>query len=89
MYGYHRNSALTIPSPQQPVGGSLTNDSNTALSAIPLPDGIPQHISEPAIDPDLAMALRISEQEQLERQKEIEREQELFEEVLRLSLEEK
>lgn len=41
------------------------------------------------IDADLAMALRISEQEQKSFQEELKREQEMLEEVLRLSLQEK
>lgn len=41
------------------------------------------------IDADLAMALRISEAEQRQRQEELQREQEMLEEVLRLSLQEK
>lgn len=42
-----------------------------------------------SVDADLAMALRISEQEQQKLQDELKREQEMLEEVLRLSLEEK
>ena len=41
------------------------------------------------IDADLAMALRMSEEEQRRRREEIEREQAMFEQALRLSLEEK
>lgn len=41
------------------------------------------------IDADLAMALRISEQEQKQLQEDLKREQQMLEEVLRLSLEEK
>lgn len=41
------------------------------------------------LDADLAMALRISEQEQKLLQEELKREQEMLEEVLRLSLQEK
>lgn len=41
------------------------------------------------MDADLAMALRISEQEQQRIEEEIKREEELLAEVLRLSLEEK
>lgn len=41
------------------------------------------------VDADLAMALRISEQEQKLIQEELKREQEMLEEVLRLSLQEK
>lgn len=52
-----------------------------------LPDGIPQH--DPVMDPDLAMALRISEQEQRLRQEELQREEDMIEEALRLSLQEK
>lgn len=52
-----------------------------------LPDGIPQH--DLVMDPDLAMALRISEQEQRHRQEDLQREQEMIEEALRLSLQEK
>lgn len=42
-----------------------------------------------SLDADLAMALRISEQEQNILQEELKREQEMLEEVLRLSLQEK
>lgn len=41
------------------------------------------------LDTDLALALRISEQEQQILQEELKREQEMLEEVLRLSLQEK
>lgn len=41
------------------------------------------------IDTDLAMAIQISEQEQKQLQEDLKREQEMLEEVLRLSLEEK
>lgn len=40
------------------------------------------------IDADLAMALRISEEEQKERLEELRREEEMIEQALRLSLEE-
>lgn len=43
----------------------------------------------PNVDNDLAMALRISELEQQQLQEEMKREQEMLEEVLRLSLQEK
>lgn len=41
------------------------------------------------MDNDLAMALRISEQEQHDRQLELEREEKLLQEILALSLQEK
>lgn len=41
------------------------------------------------MDAELAMALRISEQEQLDRQIELEREEKLLQEILALSLQEK
>lgn len=43
----------------------------------------------PAIDPDLAMALRLSVQDQKLMELEMQKEQELMEKVLKLSLEEK
>lgn len=52
------------------------------------PDLSPRAIEIPDMDPDLAMALRISEQEQKDRQDELRREQEMFEQALKLSLEE-
>lgn len=45
--------------------------------------------SSPSIDPDLAMALRLSQEEQDERQQELLREQEMLEKAIRLSMEEK
>lgn len=51
-----------------------------------LPNSAPSQYN---IDADLAMALRISEQEQNLIQEELKREQEMLEEVLRLSLQEK
>lgn len=42
-----------------------------------------------SVDTDLAMALRISELEQQKLQEDLKREQEMLEEVIRLSLEEK
>lgn len=51
-----------------------------------LPEPAPSQYS---IDADLAMALRISEQEQQLIQEELKREQEMLDEVLRLSLQEK
>lgn len=79
MYGYHRN-ATTVAS---------ADETNSSEPCSGLPDGIPQQINEPMMDPDLAMALRISEQEQHQRQLDIQREQEMIEEALRLSLQDK
>lgn len=46
-------------------------------------------ITPPEMDSDLAMALRISEEEQRERQLEIDREDKLLQEILELSMQEK
>lgn len=80
LYGYHVQHYRN--------GGDQTNDALVAptITVNALPDGIPQHA---VVDPDLAMALRISEQEQQLRQDELQREQEMIEEALRLSLQEK
>lgn len=85
LYGYHinRNAAATA------AAASLTDESNSDRNVSCLPDGIPQQINEPMMDPDLAMALRISEQEEQQHQLDLQREQEMLEEVLRLSLQEK
>lgn len=83
LYGYHIQNNRA----EQTIEGDTTLEAPT-ITVNALPDGIPQH--DPIImDPDLAMALRISEQEQRLRQEEIQREQEMIEEALRLSLQEK
>lgn len=80
LYGYYPTSEST-----QTGNGDLTPSNqhqsqlNTAIRS-PTTDNL---------DADLAMALRISEQEQQILQEELKREQEMLEEVLRLSLEEK
>lgn len=53
------------------------------------PSIVAQRVVADGLDAELAMALRISSEEQLERQLELEREQQMIEEALRLSLEEK
>lgn len=85
LYGYHIGHYRNA--------GDPTNDGDIALEAPTiavhaLPDGIPQQDHPVMMDPDLAMALRISEHEQRLRQEELQREQEMFEEALRLSLQE-
>lgn len=52
-------------------------------------EGDGEAIASSGIDSDLAMALRLSELEQKERQLEIERETKMLEEILKLSLQEK
>lgn len=81
MFGYHNQlagSGLTEP--------STTPSSNTNFE---LPVGENFEVRPTTLDTDLAKALLLSEQEQRDRQLEAEREQQMFEEVLRLSLEEK
>lgn len=79
LYGYHTSSLSTVPaSTNHTQNVSSTIDTN----APQLPDAI-------SIDSDLQMALQISIREQEARQEEILREQQMLEEVLRLSLEEK
>lgn len=73
LYGYYPTAESVN------TGNGVINTNHTAA------------IRSPAegVDADLAMALRISEQEQQKLQEELRREQEMLEEVLRLSLEEK
>lgn len=85
MFGYHSqfigSSGLPVPTP---------TPSARSPSSFELPVGSDFEPRRPTtLDADLAKALLLSEQEQRERQLEAEREQQMFEEVLRLSLEEK
>lgn len=50
---------------------------------------MPTPNNEPVVDDDLALALRLSAQEQSQHQQELLREEEMFELALKLSLEEK
>ena len=59
--------------------------SPAAISASPVCDVV----NNECLDTDLALALRISEQEQREIERELQQEQEMMEQVLRLSLQEK
>lgn len=79
LYGYYPTSESV-----QTGNGDLTpsNQQSNLETAIRSP-------TTENLDADLAMALRISEQEQHILQEELKREQEMLEEVLRLSLEEK
>lgn len=80
LYGYYPTSEST-----QTGNGDLTPTNQqppTYNTAIRSP-------TTGNLDADLAMALRISEQEQQILQEELKREQEMLEEVLRLSLQEK
>lgn len=83
MFGYHNQfigSGLTVPA---------TTPTTRSPSSFELPVGTDFEERPTTLDADLAKALLLSQQEQRERQLEAEREQQMFEEVLRLSLEEK
>lgn len=73
LYGYYPTSESVS------TGNGVINSNHAAAIRSPTE----------SVDADLAMALRISEQEQQKLQDELKREQEMLEEVLRLSLEEK
>lgn len=72
------------------ANGQSSSNSNATATAVDAehPSIVAQRAVAGNLDADLALALRISSQEQLERQQELEREQQMLEEVLRLSLEE-
>uniref|UniRef100_A0A6B2E6R0 Putative ankyrin repeat protein n=1 Tax=Phlebotomus kandelakii TaxID=1109342 RepID=A0A6B2E6R0_9DIPT len=53
------------------------------------PEGTSTPSSSPSIDPDLAMALRLSQEDQDEQQQVLKKEQEMLEKALQLSMEEK
>lgn len=77
MYGYYPTSESVNTG-----NGVLIPSNTTAINS-------PVAANANNLDADLAMALRISEQEQKQLQDELKREQEMLEEVLRLSLQEK
>lgn len=82
-------AAVRLSSIADANGQSGSNSSATATAVdAEHPSIVAQRAVAGNLDADLALALRISSQEQLERQQELEREQQMLEEVLRLSLEE-
>lgn len=82
MFGYHSQLAGSSDPTNTPA------ENNTNLFTLPI--GADDLESRPTtLDADLAKALLMSEQEQRERHLETEREQQMLEEVLRLSLQDK
>lgn len=78
LYGYRQSA----------IERSSSANQLTTSERISSPTNSPQR-TDPILDADLAMALRISEQEQQRIEEELKREEEMLAEVLRLSLEEK
>lgn len=84
----HESLYGSLPTPENVSANN--GDVNVNQQQQPSPTNQPtaNRVSQ-NVDDDLAMALRISELEQQQLQDDLKREQEMLEEVLRLSLEEK
>lgn len=83
LYGYYPTSESIN------VENGLLNPNHTTAIRSPVAAVATAATTPGNLDADLAMALRISEQDQQQLQEDLKREQEMLEEVLRLSLQEK
>lgn len=86
----HESLYGCLPTPENiSVNNGDVNVNQQQPPPPPLPNQPTANRVSQNVDDDLAMALRISELEQQQLQDDLKREQEMLEEVLRLSLEEK